>query len=81
MDVSACRGMAETQDIDEDTKSLVEQLCTSAGMLMEDTSVEALVRAPSLAGLRLKVERSRCAVRRMDQLLGAAGALLTREAD
>lgn len=44
-------GMAKIHDIDEDTKALVEQLCTRAGMLMEDTSVEALVRASSLTGL------------------------------
>jgi hypothetical protein len=39
-------------------KVAVEQLCTRAGMLLEDTSVEALVRASSLAGLKLKVEPS-----------------------
>ena len=68
--------MAETHDLDKDTRALVEQLCTRVGMLMEDTSVYALLRAASLDDLHLKVERSRFAVRHMDQLLGAADALL-----
>lgn len=68
--------MADLDDLDEDTRSLVEQLCTRAGMLMEDASVLALVRAASLDDLHLKVKRSRFAVRQMDQILGAADALL-----
>ena len=75
-DMSALRGMAEIYDLDEDARALVEQLCTRVGMLMEDASVEALVRAASLNDLNLKVERSRVAVRHMDQLLSAADALL-----
>lgn len=73
---SALRGMAEIYDLDEDTRALVEQLCTCVGMLMEDASVQALVRAASLDDLHLKVERLGFAVRHMDRLLSAAGALL-----
>ncbi len=73
--------MAKANHIDENTRALIEQLCTRAGMLMEDASVEALVRAASLTGLRFKVERSRSAVRRMDQLLGAADALMNHRAE
>lgn len=68
--------MAPTHNLDDETRALIEQLCSRAGMLMEDASVEAIVRAPSLNGLRLKVERSRSAVRQMHQLLGAADTLL-----
>ena len=76
VDVSALCGMADVDHLDEETRALVEQLCTRAGMLMEDASVQALVRAASLNDLRLKVERSRFAVRHMERLLGAADALL-----
>ena len=69
-------GMAEISDVDEETRVLVEQLCTRAGMLMEDVSVQALTRAASLEDLLLKVEHSRFAVGHMDRLLGAAEALL-----
>ena len=72
----ALPGMAEIYDLDEETRLLVEELCTRVGMLMEDTSVQALVRAASLDDLHSKVERSRFAVRRMDRLLSAADALL-----
>lgn len=72
--------MAEIRDIDEDAQALIEQLCTHAGILMEDTSVVVLMRPSSPAGLRLKIELSRRAVHRLDQLLGAASALLTHEA-
>lgn len=75
-DMSALRGMAEIYDLDEDTRALIEQLCTRVGMLMEDASVQALVRAASLDDLHSKVERSRFAVRHMARLLSAADALL-----
>lgn len=74
--MGALCGMADICDVDEETKVLVEQLCTRVGMLMEDASVLAVVRAASLNDLRLKVERSRFAVRHMERLLGAADALL-----
>jgi hypothetical protein len=74
--MSALPGMAEIYDLGEETKVLVEQLCTRVGMLMEDTSVQTLIRAGSIDELQLKVERSRVAVRHMDRLLGAADALL-----
>ena len=72
--------MAEVDDLDEDTRALVEQLCTRVGMLMDDASAQALIRAASLDELHLKVERSRLAVRQMDQILGAAEALLDAKA-
>jgi hypothetical protein len=75
-ETGALRGMIETYELDQDTRALVEQLCTRVGMLMEDASVQALIPAASLNDLRLKVERSRFAVRHMEQLLGAADALL-----
>ena len=75
-DLSALCVMAETEDIDEDTRALVEQLCTRAGILMEDTSVQALIRAASLDDLHSKVVRSKSAVGGMDRLLNAAYALL-----
>jgi hypothetical protein len=71
--------MTGAQDIDEDTRALVEQLCTRAGTLMEDTSVEALVRAASLDDLYSKIVRSKSAVGRMERLLRAADALLQDE--
>lgn len=71
--------MDELHDLDEDTRALVEQLCTRVGMLMEDASVQALVRAASITSLKLKVERSQCAVRHMGRLLSAADALLRPE--
>ena len=55
--------MAEICDLDEETRVLVEQLCTRVGMFMEDASVQALVQAASLEDLHFKVERSRFAVR------------------
>lgn len=73
--MTALYGMAETYEVDEETGFLVEQLCTRVGMLMEDASVQALVRAASL-DLHLKVERSRFAVRHMARLLSAADAFL-----
>jgi hypothetical protein len=68
--------MAEISDVDEETRVLVEQLCTRVGMLMEDVSVQALIRTAPLDELQLKVERLRLTVGHMDRLLGAAEALL-----
>jgi hypothetical protein len=68
--------MAEISDVDEETRVLVEQLCTRVGMLMEDVSVQALIRTVPLDELQLKVERLRLTVRHLDRLLGAAEALL-----
>ena len=76
-DMCALPGMAEIYDLDEETRLLVEELCTRVGMLMEDASVQALVRAALLDDLHLKVERSRFAIRQMDRLLSAAYALLS----
>lgn len=78
-DMSALYGMAETYELDEETSVLVEQLCTRAGILMEDASVQALIRAALLDDLHLKIERSRFAVRQMDRLLSAADALLSAD--
>lgn len=68
--------MADVDDLDEDPRSLAQQLCTRAGMLMEDESVQALTRAASLDELQLKVGHLRLTVDHMDRLLGAAEALL-----
>jgi hypothetical protein len=68
--------MAGMHDLDDDTRVLAEQLCTRAGILMEDTSVQALVRAASFDELQLNLVRCRLAVRQMDRLLSAADALL-----
>jgi hypothetical protein len=77
---SACRdSMAEPPDLDDDTRALIEQLCTRAGMLMEDASVEALVRASSITGLKLKAERIGQTVQQIHQLFAAAEALLRPE--
>ena len=67
--------MARNHEFDEDTRALIEQLCTRAGMLMEDASVEVLFRATSIAHLRFKMERTRRAVKQMHQLLDAVEAL------
>jgi hypothetical protein len=74
--MSALSVMADVDDLDEDTRALVEQLCTRVGTLMEDASVLALVRAVSLDELYWKVKRSGFAVRQMDQILGTADTLL-----
>lgn len=71
--------MAKIYDVDEETRVLVEKLCTRVGMLMEDVSVQALIRAASLDELQLKVDRSGFAVGQMYRLLSAADALLSRE--
>lgn len=78
-DTGALCGMAEIYNVDEETRVLVEQLCTRVGMLMEDASVQALVRATSIDELHLKVERCRFAINHMDGLGCAADALLQSE--
>ncbi len=75
-DIGALGGMADIYEVDDETRLLVEQPCTRVGMLMEDASEPALVRAASITSLKLKVERSQCAVRHMERLLSAADALL-----
>lgn len=74
--LSVCVGMAKTRTLDSDTQDLVEQLCTRAGMLMEDASVNALLRGSSAAQLRAKVQKSRLAATQMLRLLDAAAALI-----
>lgn len=60
----------------DDVKVLIERLCTQAGILIEDASVIALVRAQSVDELAVKVQQCRSAVQKMRQILNAADALL-----
>lgn len=52
--MGALGGMTEICDVDEETRVLVEQVGIRVGMLMEDASVEALVRALSSMTFTLK---------------------------
>lgn len=72
--------VANDDELDEVTLALVKQLCTRARMLMEDANAVALIRASSTHDLQFKIQRARCAVHKMDRLLGAAEALIAREA-
>jgi hypothetical protein len=71
--------MSTACEIDDETRILIEQLCTRAGMLMEDTSAEALVRSLSMGDLRTKIEQIEYAVCNMGRLINAAKALLNSE--
>lgn len=72
------RAVAQDDELDGDTRELVEQLCTRAGMLMEEVSEAALIRASSAHDLSSKIRRARSAVQKMDRLLSAAEVLIAR---
>ena len=62
--------------MDEDTLELIQRLCTRAGMIMEDTSAEALTTAPSDAGtMSKKLERLAEAAHAVVVIVAAAQAL------
>ena len=62
--------------MDEDDADLIAQLCARAGMIMEDTSAEAItLRGKSLAEQREVIERLQVAARRIGALANAAEAL------
>ena len=63
--------------LDEDVADLVHQLCTRAGMFMEDVSVIALTAEVSeVANARKVMAQVRAAAERIDALVKAAEALI-----
>lgn len=67
---------ASVAAMDDDTLSLVRQLCTRAGTLMEDVSVAALVWDPEKLSVSGRVEELKSAIEQMRALIAAAQALL-----
>ena len=63
--------------MDEDVADLVRQLCTRAGMIMEDVSVVALTaETTNVASARKATAKLRAAADRIGALAKAAEALL-----
>lgn len=63
--------------MDEDVADLVRQLCTRAGMIMEDVSVVALTaETTNVASARKATAQLRAAADRIGALAKAAEALL-----
>jgi hypothetical protein len=62
--------------MDEDTLELIQRLCTRAGMIMEDASVEALMATPSDVGaMSEKLTRLAEAAHTIGTIIVAAQAL------
>ena len=63
--------------MDEDVADLVRQLCTRAGMIMEDVSVIALTdKLADVASARKVTEKLRAAAKGIGALAKAAEALI-----
>jgi hypothetical protein len=62
--------------MDDNTLDLIHQLCTRAGIIMEDVSVDALLAPePSAGALREKLVRVGSAADAISALIAAASAL------
>lgn len=68
--------MAKPDETDSETEELINRLLTCVGMLMEDASTCALIRAPCAGGIAERVNRVGREVDRMASICTAANALL-----
>lgn len=62
-------------DMDEDTLDLISKLCTRAGMIMEDASVDALTIPPDGMTMGVQLANLNEAARTIASLLAAASTL------
>lgn len=68
-------GMTGADELDADTIDLINQLCTRAGMLMEDGAPLALHRSGSVAELKSRLWHLQASMTSMASLITAASAL------